>query len=101
MNAVDFRTVRWVSGVSPSAVGVPIQTLLRPTGLVALWSNMPEDVKVGIVMVAVAGCSIDLFDKDKFEAYIPNQAEWMKNICSLTAAILTVSLSSAKAQEDG
>ena len=43
--------------------------------------NMPEEIKIGVVMVAVAGCSIDLFDKDKWESYIPNQADWMKNIC--------------------
>lgn len=41
---------------------------------------LPEDVKVGVVMVAVAGCSIDLFDKDKFEGYIGSQQGWMKNI---------------------
>ncbi|HPX99638.1 MAG TPA: sialate O-acetylesterase [Bacteroidaceae bacterium] len=84
MNAVDFpdsKMGEWRIAVPP---------LARPnTGLTpADWfgrtmvQNMPEDVKVGIVMVAVAGCSIDLFDKDKFEAYIPNQAEWMKNICN-------------------
>ncbi len=41
---------------------------------------LPENIKVGVVMVAVAGCSIDLFDKDKFEGYIGSQADWMKNI---------------------
>lgn len=45
-----------------------------------LVNNLPEEIKVGVVMVAVAGCSIDLFDKDKYEAYIPGQADWMKNI---------------------
>lgn len=41
---------------------------------------MPEEIKVGVVMVAVAGCSIDLFDKDKFESYLPSQAGWLKGI---------------------
>lgn len=44
--------------------------------------NLPEDVKVGVVMVAVAGCSIDMFDKDKCEAYTASAADWMKNIAN-------------------
>lgn len=83
MNAVDFpdsKMGEWRTAVPP---------LARPnTGLTpvdyfgrTMVQNMPEDVKIGVVMVAVAGCSIDLFDKDKWEAYIPNQADWMKNIC--------------------
>lgn len=47
-----------------------------------LVNNLPEEVKVGVVMVAVAGCSIDLFDKDKWEEYLPKQAGWMKNIAN-------------------
>jgi len=42
--------------------------------------NLPEEVRVGVVMVAVAGCSIDLFDKDKFEEHLQGQAGWLKNI---------------------
>lgn len=42
--------------------------------------NLPENVRVGVVMVAVAGCSIDLFDKAKYQSYAQNQEQWMKNI---------------------
>ena len=83
MNAVDFpdsKMGEWRTAVPP---------LARPnTGLTpadyfgrTMVQNMPEDVKIGVVMVAVAGCSIDLFDKDKCEEYIPKQAGWMQNIC--------------------
>lgn len=82
MNAVDFpdsKMGEWRTAVPP---------LCRPnTGLTpadyfgrTMVQNTPENVKIGVVMVAIAGCSIDLFDKDKAQAYIPNQADWMKNI---------------------
>jgi hypothetical protein len=43
-------------------------------------ANLPPDVKVGILNVSVGGCSIDLFDKDKFNDYIPKQPQWMKSM---------------------
>ena len=43
--------------------------------------NLPESIKVGVINVAVGGCSIDLFDEDKCEAYIKKQADWFKNYC--------------------
>lgn len=42
--------------------------------------NLPEHVSVGVINVSVAGCSIDLFDKDKYASYLPNQEVWMQNI---------------------
>lgn len=38
------------------------------------------DVKVGVIVVAVAGASIKAFDKDKYEEYLSGEADWMKNI---------------------
>lgn len=38
------------------------------------------DVKIGILVVAVAGCSIKGFDKDICEDYYADEADWMKNI---------------------
>ena len=45
-----------------------------------LVKNLPESVSVGIINVAVAGCSIDLFDDDKAESYLSTTADWLKNI---------------------
>lgn len=45
-----------------------------------LVSNLPSDIKVGIVMVAVAGCSIKLFDKDDFRTYASTVPSWMTTI---------------------
>lgn len=43
-------------------------------------ANLPEKVKVGIVNVAVGGCKIELFDKNKFENYVADSPDWLKNI---------------------
>jgi hypothetical protein len=45
-----------------------------------LLANLPADVKVGIVNVAVAGAKIEVFDNASYQSYIVNQAGWMKNI---------------------
>ena len=43
--------------------------------------NLPEEVKVGTITVAVGGASIDLFDKDKYQAYLNDAktADWLRN----------------------
>jgi len=39
----------------------------------------PEDITIGVINVAIGGCSIDLFDQDKKDAYLVKQADWLKN----------------------
>jgi hypothetical protein len=43
-------------------------------------ARMPERITVGIVNVAVAGCKIELFDKDTYQTYVATVASWMTNI---------------------
>ena len=43
-------------------------------------ANLPKNIKVGVVNVSVAGCKIELFDKDSCQAYIATTPSWMKNI---------------------
>jgi hypothetical protein len=43
-------------------------------------AGMPERFTVGVVNVSVAGCKIELFDKDGYEAYAAGVASWMTNI---------------------
>lgn len=43
-------------------------------------ANLPENIRVGVVNVSVAGCKIELFDKDNYQAYASTAAPWMKNI---------------------
>ncbi len=43
-------------------------------------ANLPENIRVGIVHVAVAGCKIELFDRDNYQTYASTAASWMTNI---------------------
>lgn len=43
-------------------------------------AQLPENVKVGIINVAVGGCKIELFDKDKYEVYMTTAPDWMKGM---------------------
>ena len=45
-----------------------------------LVSNLPPNIKVGIVHVAVAGCKIELFDKANYQSYAATAASWMTTI---------------------
>jgi hypothetical protein len=42
-------------------------------------ANLPKDIKIGIINVAVGGCKIELFEKDKYETYIGTAPSWLKN----------------------
>lgn len=41
--------------------------------------NLPSDIRVGIINVAVGGCKIELFDKDNYQSYIDASPDWLKN----------------------
>lgn len=43
-------------------------------------AHLPKNVKVGIINVAVGGCKIELFDKDKYETYMTTAPDWMKGM---------------------
>jgi hypothetical protein len=46
-------------------------------------ANLPSNIQVGVVHVAVAGCKIELFDKNNYQNYInslTSNEQWMKNI---------------------
>jgi len=82
--AVDFPNLGRIKGNWYRAV----PPLCRPsTGLGpadyfgrTLVSNLPPNIKVGIVNVSVAGCKIELFDKDNFQTYASTAPKWMTNI---------------------
>ncbi len=46
-----------------------------------LVEQLPDSIKVGVINVAVGGCSIDLFDEDKKDALIAKSQDWFKNFC--------------------
>jgi hypothetical protein len=41
---------------------------------------LPKNVRIGIVHVAVAGCKIELFDKDNYKTYEATAPSWMTRI---------------------
>jgi len=43
-------------------------------------ANLPENIRVGVVNVSVAGCKIELFDKDNYKTYASTVASWMASI---------------------
>ena len=77
----DNKMGEWRTAVPPLA---RCSTGLTPADYFGrtMVQNLPEEVKVGVVMVAVAGCSIDMFDKDKCASYTASAADWMKNIAN-------------------
>jgi hypothetical protein len=48
-----------------------------------LVSNLPPNIKIGVVNVAVAGCKIELFDEASYQAYVPTTAPWLQNIVKI------------------
>ena len=47
-----------------------------------LVTNLPQNIRVGVINVAVAGCKIEMFQKTNYESYISTQAGWMKTIAT-------------------
>lgn len=43
-------------------------------------SKLPKNIKIGIINVAVGGCKIELFDKDKYSEYVATAPDWLKNM---------------------
>ena len=47
-----------------------------------LVDSLPEQIRIGIINVSVAGCAMDMFMKDKYKGYVAGEASWMKNIAN-------------------
>jgi len=43
-------------------------------------ATLPKNIRVGVINVAVAGCKIECFDKDGYQAYVSTAEPWPKNI---------------------
>jgi hypothetical protein len=42
--------------------------------------KLPENVKVGVIVVAVGGCKIELFDKENNQSYVESAPGWLKGM---------------------
>lgn len=47
-----------------------------------LADTLPANIKIGVINVAVAGCAIEMFDKDKYQSYVAGEASWMQTIAN-------------------
>jgi hypothetical protein len=82
--AVDFASMgrtkgNWYDAVPPlcrNSTGLcPVDYFGR-----TMVANLPEKIRVGVVNVSVAGCKIELFDKDNYKTYSSTAQSWMSNI---------------------
>jgi hypothetical protein len=81
---VDFSNLgrtkgHWYEAVPPLCRG---NTGLCPADYFGrtMVANLPENIRIGVVNVSVAGCKIKLFDKDDYKAYASTAPSWMTNI---------------------
>lgn len=44
-------------------------------------ANMPNNYRIGVINVSVAGAKIELWDKDNYKTYLDTAETWMQNIC--------------------
>lgn len=84
MAAVDFPNPprvkgRWYTAVPPLARpgnGIGPTDYFGRT----LIAHLPANIKVGVINVSVAGCKIEMFEKDHYAAYAETAPPWMKGI---------------------
>lgn len=46
----------------------------------SMVENLPKNIRVGIINVAVGGCKIELFDQDTYQEYSETAPHWMKGM---------------------
>lgn len=44
-----------------------------------LISNLPPQIRIGVINVSIGGCKIELFEQDKYQAYAATAPNWMTN----------------------
>jgi hypothetical protein len=84
LQAVDAPNLKrekgkWYAAVPPLVRG---HTGISPADYFGrtMVAGLPKEVRVGVVNVAVAGCKIELFDKENYKAYAATVPPWMANI---------------------
>lgn len=84
MGAVDCPTLsrtkgNWYKAVPPLT---RCKTGLTPADYFGrtLIENLPKEVRVGVINVAVGGCKIELFDRDGYQSYLSDAPDWLLNI---------------------
>ena len=80
MNNTGRKKGQWYAAVPPLCRA---NTGLTPADYFGrtLVEKLPENIKVGVVMVAVGGANIHLFNEDTCADDIAKAADWYKNFC--------------------
>ncbi|WP_346857946.1 sialate O-acetylesterase [uncultured Draconibacterium sp.] len=86
MSTIDCSDMRRVKGEWYTAIP-PLcrcSTGLTPVDYFGrtLVAGLPENVKVGVINVAVGGCKIELFNKNNYKSYLETAPGWMRNMIS-------------------
>ncbi len=69
----------WYTAIPPL---VRCQTGLGPSDFFGktMVEYLPENIRVGIINVAIGGCKIELFDKENYQTYTATAPDWMKGM---------------------
>ncbi len=70
---------RWYTAVPPLSRCTTGLTPMDYFGR-TMVDQLPENVKVGVINVAVGGCKIELFNQEQYEAYVATAPEWLQNM---------------------
>ena len=70
---------KWYTAVPPL---VRCHTGLTPVDYFGrtLVDSLPDNVRVGVINVAIGGCKIELFDKDSYQSYLNDVPDWLTNM---------------------
>lgn len=73
---INRKADTWYTAVPPLC---RCNTGLTPTDYFGrhLLENLPDDITVGVINVAVGGCKIELFDKNNYQTYVATAPDWM------------------------
>jgi hypothetical protein len=59
---------------------VAMERLKKP--IRTMVANLPQEYRVGVINVSVAGAKIELWEKDTYKDYLDQAESWMQNICT-------------------
>lgn len=76
---LNRKTGQWYTAVPPLSRCTTGLTPMDYFGR-TMVDQLPENVKVGVINVAVGGCKIELFDKDNYQTYVSTAPEWLVNM---------------------
>jgi len=84
LEAVDCPNLGRIKGIWYTAVPPLCRcyTGLSPADYFGrtMVASFPDSISVGVINVSVAGCKIELYDKDNFQSYADSAPDWMKNM---------------------